>query len=126
MGLVGRVDVHSGDPPPHDLCPDPAHCDCECKRCKRAYFASGRPRPSDPAQTHALVPTTAWRVTVAKPEDEEAGAYVTPYARPLAEYVIAATRLRALELVEGMYPKEELDRLRFSLEPVTVLREPSP
>lgn len=27
----------------HAGCPDPAVCDCECKPCKRAWFAAGRP-----------------------------------------------------------------------------------
>ena len=31
----------------HSSCPDINCCDCECRTCKRAWFAAGRPSPAD-------------------------------------------------------------------------------
>jgi hypothetical protein len=33
--------------PPHEFCPDLACCACECRTCKRAWFAAGRPSYRD-------------------------------------------------------------------------------
>ncbi len=41
-----RIDVHGYGP--HESCPDPARCDCECRGCKRAWFVAGRPNPAAP------------------------------------------------------------------------------
>lgn len=41
-----RKDVHQG---PHTDCDEPAVCDCECRPCKKAWIAAGRPLPPQAA-----------------------------------------------------------------------------
>lgn len=44
---MSRVDIHPGEPSEHDRCSDPARCECECRGCKRAWFAAGQPLDPD-------------------------------------------------------------------------------
>jgi hypothetical protein len=44
---VSREDVHKDLLREHDHCPDPARCECECRTCKRAWFAAGQPLDPD-------------------------------------------------------------------------------
>ena len=39
--------VHENDGLEHFGCPDPFCCECECRVCKRAWFALDRPRSVD-------------------------------------------------------------------------------
>lgn len=40
-------DVHDGLRGEHYFCPDLYCCNCECRGCKRRWFAAGRPRSAD-------------------------------------------------------------------------------
>lgn len=41
-----RTYIH-GESHDHTYCPDVNCCPCECRACKRAWFAAGRPSPKD-------------------------------------------------------------------------------
>jgi len=43
--MTKRKDVHGEWD--HVDCPDPYCCSCECRACKRAWLAAGRPAPKD-------------------------------------------------------------------------------
>lgn len=44
-GPTGLRDVHRDGQAAHDRCDNPADCECECRVCKRVWWAAGRPRP---------------------------------------------------------------------------------
>ena len=39
--------------PQHPECPTPDRCPCECRECKRAWWAAGRPKQTGGASPHA-------------------------------------------------------------------------
>ena len=59
------IDIHGVEFDHFESCPDLYCCQCDCKTCKRAWWAAGRPRPEDcpkhgkPA-TPAPPKRTAW------------------------------------------------------------------